>query len=216
MTTLSTRAANGLFALFFIAAVTVSAGTASAAPLTTQLGLGSTGANVSALQKYLATSPTLYPAGIVSGYYGQLTRTAVMQFQLANNISPVGNVGPMTFAKINQLMANGVTVLDPNAPIIYSSSVSTTQNSASITWSTNENAFGKVHFDVSPIVMYESSAAMTEPQTSGTVVSEQGQFTSHSITLTNLNAGQTYYYSTEVSDPTGNVSVTLPSSFTTL
>lgn len=213
MTILSTRATGGLLALFFVAALTLSAGTASAATVNTQLSFGSSGPNVSALQQYLATSHTLYPAGIVSGYYGALTQNAVRQFQLANNIPPVGNVGPMTLAKINQLMANGVTVLDPDAPFISNIHTATNQTSATITWNTSDYAFGKMHYDVSPINMYESNSAMTEPQTSGSVLSEQGQLGLHAVTLTNLTPGQTYYYSIESADSTGNLSVTIPSSF---
>jgi peptidoglycan hydrolase-like protein with peptidoglycan-binding domain len=65
-----------------------------------QLSLGSTGADVTALQQKL-TSLNMY-SGPVTGYYGTLTQTAVEKFQTANNISPLGNVGPATLAALNQ------------------------------------------------------------------------------------------------------------------
>ncbi len=201
-----------LFALFLLVSVGFGA-SAHAATLDQQVGVGSSGATVTALQTLLATNSTIYPAALVTGYYGPMTQTAVEQFQLAYNISPVGNVGPITLAKLNSILADGVTVLDVNAPQISNVEVSENGSNATIGWNTSEVAFGKVHYDVSPIVMYESTVSMQEPQTSGTVVAQQGESSSHSITLSNLNAGQTYFYSVESADATGNLSVSLPSSF---
>lgn len=202
------------FALFFLASFGVSASTAHAASaISRQMSLGSSGASVTQLQTLLATSPTLYPAALVTGYYGPMTETAVAQFQIANNLPPVGNVGPQTLAKLNQLIANNVTVLDATAPFVSNVNVSTNSTNATITWNTSEMAFGKVHYDVSPIVMYENNAAMVEPQTSGTVITETGQTAAHAITLSGLNHGQTYFFSVESSDATGNLSVSLPNSF---
>jgi Putative peptidoglycan binding domain/Purple acid Phosphatase, N-terminal domain len=201
-----------LFALFFVASVGFGA-SAHAAGLTSQIGVGSRGSNVSALQTFLATNSGVYPAGLVTGYYGALTSAAVANFQIAYNISPVGNVGPVTLAKLNSILQNGTTVLDVDAPFISTPQVTVSGTSAAITWNTSEMSFGKVHYDINPIVMYESTVSMQEPQTSGTIATDQNENTSHSITLNNLNHGQTYYYSIESSDPVGNLSVTLPSSF---
>lgn len=202
-----------LFALFFVASVGFSA-SAHAATITRQVGVGSTGASVTALQTLLATSHTLYPAGLITGYYGPMTQTAVMQFQIANNITPTGYTGPITLAKLQHLQANNVMVLDPDAPLLSNVRVSTLGSNATITWNTSEMSFGKVHYDVTPITMYDSNSAMTEPLTSGTVVAEQSQQASHSVTLVNLNRGQNYYYSIESEDATGNVSVAMPAWFT--
>lgn len=67
---------------------------------------GSSGASVTALQTYLAADPSIYPEGIVSGYYGALTQAAVGRWQAKNGIvssgSPsttgFGSVGPRTAA----------------------------------------------------------------------------------------------------------------------
>ena len=182
-------------------------------PLSSQLGIGSTGANVRTLQTFLATSPTAYPAGIISGYYGTLTANAVSQFQIAYGLPPVGHVGPLTLAKINSLIGQGVTRLDIDAPLVSNVQVSSSGGSATITWNTNEVAMGKVHYDSLSLTMFEASQSMIEPQTTGTVVSESVQTTSHSVTLTGLTPGQTYYFSTASTDLSGNISVTLPAPF---
>jgi peptidoglycan hydrolase-like protein with peptidoglycan-binding domain len=81
-------------------AATSGTSTSTSYTFSNQLSLGSTGADVTALQQKL-TSLNMY-SGPVTGYYGTLTQTAVEKFQTANNISPLGNVGPATLAALNQ------------------------------------------------------------------------------------------------------------------
>ncbi len=67
---------------------------------------GSRGATVNALQQFLASDPSVYPEGNISGYYGALTQAAVKRWQSKNGIinsgSPsttgYGSVGPKTAA----------------------------------------------------------------------------------------------------------------------
>ncbi len=66
---------------------------------TTFISRGDKGATVTALQRKL-TSLGFY-SGPVTGYFGDLTFTAVKAFQSANNISPVGYVGPSTRSVLN-------------------------------------------------------------------------------------------------------------------
>jgi len=188
---------------------------ASLPQITSSLAIGSSGQNVMTLQTLLATSHNVYPAGLVTGYYGPLTATAVAQFQIANGLPAVGRVGPLTLAKLNALIANGNTSIDVDAPIISDVQTIPSSTGVTITWNTNEMALGKVHWDSIPITMFETSTAQVEPQTSGSVITEQVSGTSHSIVIGGLNPGQTYYYSIESSDPSQNVSVTLPSAFVT-
>ena len=69
---------------------------------TRDLALGSTGTEVSELQRLLkALGSFAYPT--ITGYYGTLTRDAVITFQKANGISPVGIVGPQTRNLLNAL-----------------------------------------------------------------------------------------------------------------
>lgn len=60
-----------------------------------------TNGQVTDLQAYLQTGGYLQVDP--TGYFGSATRQAVIQFQTANNISPTGQVGPLTRAKIQQL-----------------------------------------------------------------------------------------------------------------
>lgn len=75
---------------------------------TQYLARGSRGAQVTALQQLLAQDPTLYPAGLVTGYFGAGTEAAVGAFQVRYGISQkggagYGTLGPKTRAKLNSL-----------------------------------------------------------------------------------------------------------------
>jgi len=83
----------------------------SCVTITTPIGPGSSGSNVTALQQFLARDRSIYPEGQVTGYYGTLTTTAVQRFQTKYNIvssgSPsttgYGRVGPKTLDVINSM-----------------------------------------------------------------------------------------------------------------
>lgn len=67
------------------------------------LTMGSTGPEVVELQQMLVTKGFLVmPAGVNMGYFGTLTKNAVIALQSANGITPaVGFYGPVTAAKVN-------------------------------------------------------------------------------------------------------------------
>lgn len=73
------------------------------------LQLGSSGSDVSCLQKMLANDPSVYPEGIVSGYFGPATERAIKRWQAAQgvvssgdaNTTGYGVVGTKTRAKLN-------------------------------------------------------------------------------------------------------------------
>ncbi len=67
---------------------------------TSFLKLNSTGAEVTALQKKLASGG--YYSGPITGTFGPLTEAAVKKFQEANGLDPAGYVGPGTRAVLNQ------------------------------------------------------------------------------------------------------------------
>lgn len=80
--------------------------------ITADLRYGSTGAQVELLQQWLAKDPVLYPEGIVSGWFGPLTKGAVVRFQEKHAeeiLSPwnltkgTGYVGRTTKDKLNAL-----------------------------------------------------------------------------------------------------------------
>ena len=56
------------------------------------------------LQEFLKQHAEVYPEGLVTGYYGPLTEKAVKKFQEKYSIQSTGFVGPITRAKINQLL----------------------------------------------------------------------------------------------------------------
>jgi hypothetical protein len=202
---------------------------AKAATITTSLDIGSTGTDVTSLQTFLAMDPTIYPQGLVTGYYGSLTAVAVRNFQARYGIQVVGRVGPITRAKINELMLSGgwpaggpVTI--GGAPYIFQTSSLVTTGSgsatstnqtdtsrrATISWQTNENARGKVFYSASPLVFFESMSMTVEPSISGSVVVDDTYTMSKSIILPNLGNNTIYYYMIEAVDANGNVSVTWP------
>ncbi len=67
---------------------------------TKSLNLGSTGSEVTELQKLLKTNG--FYSGAITGYFGALTKTAVKKFQKAHGISQLGNVGPATRVELNK------------------------------------------------------------------------------------------------------------------
>ncbi|MCL5006532.1 MAG: peptidoglycan-binding protein [Patescibacteria group bacterium] len=71
---------------------------------TRDLTLGSTGADVTALQQMLISSGYLkMPSGVAYGYFGQLTREAVAAWQKANGITPpIGYFGPKSREQIKK------------------------------------------------------------------------------------------------------------------
>lgn len=69
----------------------------------TDLTVGSTGADVTELQKILVSKGHLVmPAGASYGYFGTLTRAALAKWQAAEGISPAaGYFGPISRARVN-------------------------------------------------------------------------------------------------------------------
>jgi len=172
--------------------------------LTSQMQLGSRGAQVSALQSFLATMPTIYPQGLVTGYFGTLTRAAVIRFQAAHGIDQVGRVGPITLAKINSLLAGGGTPTgDASAPVISNPRlVNNSNSSVTFTWATNEQASGRVIYSTTPVTFVETENSLV-PVTGQQVGGNLGS--SQSITLTGLSPNTTYYYTLIATDAAGNV-----------
>jgi len=176
--------------------------------ITRQLEVGSRGTDVSNLQTFLAQDATLYPQGLVTGYFGFLTKAAVSNFQSRNGISAVGRVGPVTLPILNAQMAT-----DINSPTILNVSVNTNTNNATVYWNTNENARGVVYYDSNPLVTYERTNSVDV--SGNTAKTDTNYNTSQSVLISNLQSNTTYYYLIYSTDQFGNVSVTWPSTFRT-
>ncbi len=201
---------------------TASGSVGTATMLSSQLDFGARGTNVTNLQIFLAGNASWYPEGLVTGYFGPLTKAAVIRFQLANGLPGVGRVGPLTLAKINAIISGGVSVgPDFMAPNIYSVNVATYSSSSSqpasgsaiITWLTSENTTGKVFYSTSPLAETEALSVRTEPVISGSLAQDTNLNTTKSVTLSNLAAGTIYYYVIMSDDASGNVSVTNQNTF---
>lgn len=186
-----------------------------------ELQLGMTGSDVSLLQTFLAADPSLYPRGLVTGYFGSLTKSAVMNFQLRNGISPVGRVGPVTLSAINVQMANGVgSGTDLYAPVITSVQLNTSTTGATVSWTTNEASRGKLYYSTSPIQLRNlfdaTGVNFVEAVVSGTLAPyDAGVRSAQTVSISGLTPNSLYYYLVEALDASNNVSITLPSYFRT-
>ncbi len=188
---------------------------ATFSPLTGQMSVGSSGNNVINLQTFLASDHNIYADGRVTGYYGMLTYAAVVQFQLNYGISTVGNVGPVTLAKMNSVIAAGHGI-DVYAPSIYNVAVQKTTTTATFNWATTEPAGGKVYYSANPMSGSEAIGNFTEPSiVGGTTVLAMNSQGSQSVVVNGLQPNTTYYYIIEAADASGNVTVTTQSTFVT-
>lgn len=67
------------------------------------LSLGLAGEEVKILQAALSTDKNIYPSGIVSGYFGSLTKQAVFNFQKKYQILESGKIDEITAKKFNEI-----------------------------------------------------------------------------------------------------------------
>jgi plastocyanin len=116
---------------------------------------GSSGDDVTRLQQFLATDPSVYPEARITGYYGALTQAAVERWQAKNNIVSSGTpastgygvVGPRTAAAMSLLCSTrgstapvgGFITLTPvsgNAPLTVNvtATVNTTNSCGAATY----------------------------------------------------------------------------------
>jgi len=138
-----------------------------------------------------------------SGIYLYISDNNTISFNtLKNNLDRGIYLDPVctgNFIEVNELI-NNTTYGIPNISSVSVTNI--TETSATITWSTVETSTSKVYYDTSQIL--------------GNVVSDETVTTSHSITLTGLTAGTTYYYKVESKDADNNREISQIFSFTTL
>ena len=122
------------------------ASTAQAYNFASDLTVGSTGADVIALQTALVNGGYLVmPAGTTMGYFGQVTKTAVAKYQASVGLPSTGFFGPMTRAKLSSgsvvstVPSTGVTstVAGCTSGAMFSSTTGQKCNGSSTTISTS-------------------------------------------------------------------------------
>lgn len=191
-----------------------------AATLNRELQVGSTGNDVSAVQSFLAKDVTLYPQGLVTGYFGFLTKAAVSNFQSRNGIAAVGRIGPQTLPVMNFQMDQGIVngggqsnTTSDVISTINSVNISTSRNSANVSWYTNMPATGKVYYSTSPLNLNEHYNSV---DVSGNVAMTDNSYaTSQNVSISGLQANTTYYFLVYSVNQIGNASITWPATFTT-
>ncbi len=215
----------GGIALVLVLLISLLSFTPAEALITSSLAVGSSGAQVTELQSYLKTDVSIYPEGLVTGYYGSLTASAVQRFQCREGIvcsgtaatTGYGRVGPQTRARLNVLMGGGVPVpvVDRSGAIHSAITVAQTNNSATIRWNTNELATGRVYYATNPLPLFEGAESGIAASIGGQSVGESAATLSHTVTLNNLQANTVYYYAIHTTDASGNVQITWPTVFRT-
>ena len=81
--------------------------------ITGLLERGARGDEVRELQEFLSGYPEIYPEGLVTGYFGPLTETAVKKLQEEYGIEAIGIVGPKTLAKLRELAEAAAQAIEP-------------------------------------------------------------------------------------------------------
>jgi peptidoglycan hydrolase-like protein with peptidoglycan-binding domain len=220
MKTTNTKITKTLFTTGLIAAtlaVSVLPALASADTLYRQLEIGMRGNDVGSLQTFLAQDNTIYPQGLVTGYFGGLTKSAVSNFQVRNGLPGVGRVGPATLPVINAQMAlgmnNGGVLIGGRSASISNVNVAINRNVPTITWNTDELTKGVVYYSSSPLAAYEVENGVNI--NSASIMTDTNFRSTQSIAIPNLASNTTYYYMLYTTDQDGNVSVTTQKTFQT-
>ena len=219
MTTITPTSKNISRSLLFVSAfiftsVIMSAPSeAKADALYRQLGIGSSGPDVSILQTFLAGDSSLYPEGLVTNYFGTMTAAAVSKFQTRNNIPSVGYVGPVTLSALNKQISTNTDNTDVSAPVVSNVKIAVNSNTANISWNTNELSYGTLYYSTTPLSMYEQGRSVIVDGTRATTGTSLRD--SPSITISGLQPDMKYYYIISSVDAFGNVNITWPATFLT-
>jgi len=205
-----------------LSAVLLWAGSASAlTTISSYLDFGARGGDVTSLQQFLAADVSVYPEGLVTGYFGSLTRAAVQRYQCKQGIvcggsaatTGYGRVGPRTLAAINASIG-GVATGDVSAPLASAVVAATTSSSATFMWTTNEPARGTIYWSASPLALLEGSVSVP-PTVTGQTMTESSFGFNHSVSITGLTANTIYYFAARSEDASGNVQLTWPAAIRT-
>ena len=193
---------------------------------TSDLTVGSKGAQVTSLQQFLIAKGYLTGVSAPTGYFGALTASALGKFQAANGITPsVGYFGPKTRAFINSMSTtttppvNGSTTTPVVAPATgLSVSLASTNPS---TGSLISGAQGSARVPVEAVnftagnsgavtlsgVTFQKTGVLSDSAIAGAYLTENGQVVAQ---YNSLNSGMLTFSGLNMSIPAGQtVTLTL-------
>lgn len=201
-----------LFALALLVSVAISSHAYAYTTINSQLDLGESNTDVTSLQTFFADNVTIYPERRVTGYFGGLTKAAVMRFQALYGFDQVGRVGPITRDKINTIINSGgwnMSTTDTSGPAFSNIFQSQTNLSANVTFNTDEVTTARVVYYTTPLMFNEGdiNSMGFGPIGGLSTYSTSGSSKSHTVTLLNLQPNTVYYYTVIATDASGNVSV---------
>ncbi len=140
------------------------------------LHVGSTGSDVSDLQTWLVSNNFLtMPAGVSMGYFGSITKAAVIKYQASVGLPATGFVGPLTIAKLN---ASGSTA---SAGSTTGGAVVSNGGSTGSAITTNDGTDGSISAQTSS---YVSSGVQFKKGDTKDIVAVRLQATSGAVTVT--------------------------------
>jgi peptidoglycan hydrolase-like protein with peptidoglycan-binding domain len=217
-----------------IGSFAMTAGSANAATgytFTGYLSVGSTGSEVVALQSWLVSEGFLtMPAGVSMGYFGSLTKAAVVAYQASVGLPDTGYVGPLTVGKLNAgttgSMTTGTTFACPTgwtctAPAVTTGTTVTTTTGSTQTGIETPGVQGIIAVTQGPVSTSVANAGQSNVPILDVRV--QAQYSDVSVQSLQLDLGSStsiynfVYSSISVVDPsTGNVLTTVPLNPTTV
>ncbi len=205
----------GFITLGAIIAVSMISQVHAYSTIDSQLDFGETNRDVTSLQTFFADNAQMYPSGLVTGYFGSLTKAAVLRFQMTYGIDQAGRVGPVTRDKINALiLSGGWTGTTPSdsvatSPRFYNVYRSQTANSLVVSFNTDEVTTARVVYHTNPLMFNEGdiNSVGFGPIGGFTAFRDSVLSKSHSITVPNLQPNTIYYYTVIATDVSGDVSV---------
>lgn len=183
----------------------------------TTLKTGSRGESVKYLQAFMASSSHIYPSGSQDGVFGKATKDAVIQFQLAHNLTPDGIVGGGTRGVINNLISSGLNI-DIDAPAINNLSVVPNGRNVNISFTSNEPVMSIVYYDTNNLSWTnwdQREMSLKVPEITGSKNTDLAFTATKQFSLTNLSANTNYNYTVLAKDRSGNVTLIWPRVLTT-
>ena len=200
---------------------------ANAATFSGYLSVGSSGSEVSALQSWLTSQGFLtIPAGVSMGYFGSLTKAAVVAYQTSVGLPSTGYVGPLTIAKLNAgatgstAMTTGSSFACPTgwtctAPAITGGTTVTTTTGSTQTGITTPGVQGIISVTQGPVSTSVANAGQSNVPILDVRV--QAQYSDVSVQSVQLDLGSStslynfVYSSISLVNPaTGAVLTTVP------